>query len=483
MSKKNIDIAIFLPKNNAIIMANIISLMLLFILTLYLVPTLFVSLFETLLGNLFLILIVFGVGYYHLITGVILAFGFILFYQISHLSYGAKEGFLVAEANVNMELDAPDGATRGPWPADLVEKFLQFQKVLNPNVVYDMKVLQKQATPEEVDHLFKHNMWPWSKKVQDLYQAAIAQNLYVSIDPGIALTDAQSIYNEKAVVELLSFQTKEGKFLINGATIGHTEGLPENINNVAVCGIDSKGNSILNKVLYTGYDGFDGHMIENITPIENKDVPSVVTGFKFLKGECNPCSALNTPSDYSCPFSLNVGDGEDVSTVWKMLWGLNPSGMIGQSSGNVELNSSFKLNPEVVLSASSSPGPSSSSLPASSSSPGPSSSSSPGPSSSNEFPLLSQLTSELGKLPFIDQIKNELIHIPFFSKLTNEIGNFGSGGGSGDGSAATPITFNSSEPNSMSSSPASVDSKKSYDPPPKRTSSISNNPGFDTVAG
>lgn len=482
MSKKNIDIAIFIPKNNSILMANIISLMLLFILTLYLVPTLFVSLFETLLGNLLLILIVFGVGYYHLITGIILAFGFILFYQISHLSYGQKkEGFLVAEANVNMELDAPDGATRGPWPADLVEKFLQFQKVLNPDVVYDMKVLQKQATPEEVVHLFKHNQWPWSKKVQELYEAAIAQNLYISIDPGIALTDAQSIYNQKAVVELLSFQTKEGKFLINGATIGHTKGLPENINNVAVCGIDGKGNSILNKVLYTGYDGFDGHMIENITPIENKDVPSVVNGFKFLKGECNPCLALNSPSDYSCPFSLNVGDGEDVSTVWKMLWGLNPS--VGQSSETKEpdLNSSFKLNPEVVPSASSSPGSSSPSLPASSS-PGPSSSS-PGPTSPNEFPLLSQLTSELGKLPFLDQIKNELIQLPFFSKLTNQIGNFGVGAGKGAGSGATPITFNSSEPNSMSSTPASVDSRKPYDPPPKRTSSISNNPGFDTVAG
>jgi hypothetical protein len=259
-------------------------------------------------------------------------------------------------------------------------------------------------------------------------------------------------------VELLSFQTKEGKFLINGATIGHTKGLPENINNIAVCGIDSKGNSILNKVLYTGYHGFNGHMIENITPVENKDVPSVVSGFKFLKGECNPCSALNNPSDYSCPFSLNVGDGEDVSTVWKMLWGLNPPDTVGQSSESsaAALNSSFKLIPEV--SSSSSP-----------------TSSSPTSSSPNEFPLLSQLTNELGKLPFIDQIKNELIQLPFFSKLTNEIGNFGKG--------ATPITFNSSEPNSMSSSPASVDSKKSYDPPPKRTSSISNNPGFDTVAG
>ena len=469
MSKKKINVAIFIPKNNAITV-SVISLMLLFILILYLVPSLFVSLFQTLLGNLFLILIVFGVGYYHLISGIILAFGFILFYQISHLSYGQKkEGFLDAEANVNMELDAPDGAARGPWPADLVEKFLQFQKVLNPDVVYDMKILQKQATPEEVDHLFKHNMWPWSKKVQDLYEAAIAQNLYISIDPGIALTDAQSIYNQKAVVELLSFQTKEGKFLINGATIGHTKGLPENINNIAVCGIDSKGNSILNKVLYTGYDGFNGHMIENITPVENKDVPSVVTGFKFLKGECNPCSALNNPSDYSCPFSLNVGDGEDVSTVWKMLWGLNPPDTVGQSSESsaAALNSSFKLIPEV--SSSSSP-----------------TSSSPTSSSPNEFPLLSQLTNELGKLPFIDQIKNELIHIPFFSKLTNEIGNFGKEMSGGSHSQTSTISFNSSEPKSMSSSPASLDekgSKTTSSAPSQRSSSISDNPGFDTVAG
>jgi len=404
MAKKNINVAIFIPKNNATTV-SVISLMLLFILVLYLVPSLFVSLFDTILGNLFLICIVFGVGYHHFISGLILAFGLVLFYQISHLSHSSlekkdkKEGFFNSVENVNMELDAPDGAARGPWPPELVDKFIKFQKVLNPNAVYDMKIVQKQATPQEVEYLFKNNMWPWSKKTQDLYQAAIAQNLYISIDPGTSMNDAQTVYNERAVVELLSFQTKEGKFLINGATIGHTKDMPENVNNVAVCGIDSKGNSILNKVLYTGYDGLDGHMIENITPVENKDVPSLVNGFKFLKGECNPCVALNRPSDYSCPFSLNVGDGGDVSSVWKMLWGMSPSD-IGSS------------------------GPSGSSAPS-------------GTGSKNEFPLLTELHSELGKLPFL--------------KMKNEIGDF----------SKKSIAFNSSEPTSMSSSPASTSSSPS----------------------
>lgn len=405
MVKKNINVAIFVPKNNATIV-SVISLMLLFILVLYLVPSLFVSLFDTILGNLFLICIVFGVGYYHFISGVILAFGLVLFYQISHLTYASlrekKEGFLNSVENVNMELASPDGAAGGPWPTELVEKFIKFQKVLNPNLVYDMKIVQKQATPQEVEYLFKNNMWPWSKKTQDLYQASVAQNLYISIDPGTSMNDAQTVYNEMAVVELLSFQTKEGKFLINGATIGHTKDMPENINNVAVCSIDSKGNSILNKVLYTGYDGLDGHMIENITPVENKDIPSLVNGFKFLKSECNPCLALNRPSDYSCPFSLNVGDGGDVSSVWKMLWGMSPSDFGDGSSGP------------------------------------PSSSSSPF-GSKNEFPLLTDLHSELGKLPFL-KIKNE-IGVGDFSKKS--------------------IAFNSSGPTSMSSSPASTSSPSS----------------------
>jgi hypothetical protein len=65
--------------------------------------------------------------------------------------------------------------------------------------------------------------------------------------------------------------------------------------------------------------------------VPDAEIPKLVPGFKFLKGECNPCVALNDPANYSCPFSLNVGDGGEVSTIWKDLWGL----VSGGSSSNV----------------------------------------------------------------------------------------------------------------------------------------------------
>lgn len=245
------------------------------------------------------------------ITSIILLSLFLLFYKFSHSpTYKSTENF-----------DNPSNT----WSPQLVQKFIKFQKVLNPQTTYDMNIVQKQATPQEVEYLFQNNQWPWSEEVKELYQSAVAQNLYISVDPNLAVSDAQSVYNQNAIMQLLSFRTKEGQFLLKGVLLGHTKNMPDNINNIAVCGIDSKGNSILNKVLYTGYNGFDGHMIENITPIQNKDIPSLVNGFTFLNGQCNPCSALNNPPEYSCPFSLNVGDGNEVSNVWQMLWGTHPS--------------------------------------------------------------------------------------------------------------------------------------------------------------
>ena len=45
---------------------------------------------------------------------------------------------------------------------------------------YDMSIVQKQATPDEVAYLFKNNKWPWSDKLQSLYKEAIAQNSFIT---------------------------------------------------------------------------------------------------------------------------------------------------------------------------------------------------------------------------------------------------------------------------------------------------------------
>ena len=81
----------------------------------------------------------------------------------------------------------------------------------------------------------------------------------------------------------------------------------------------------MEKTVNIGYSSIDGKLIKRKTVIDNKDLPNEVTGFKFTNSPCNPCVALN--QDYSCPFSLDVGDGSQASPIWNKLWGLssNPS--------------------------------------------------------------------------------------------------------------------------------------------------------------
>jgi len=213
------------------------------------------------------------------------------------------------------------------WPKKVIDDFVAFQKVRNPNLRFDLDVIQKQATVKEVETLLKTGKWPWSPDVITLYKNAIAQNNIINNEPGSSLLTVQSVYNQRAIVELLAWNTKEGTFLLNGAIIKPTDGMPDNINNLVRCGKDKEtGKITMQKVVYTGYNGVNGSIVSRVTPISNADLPKEVTGFKFLKSECNPCTALDDPADYSCPFSLDVGNGPQSSTIWQQLWGLNSSG-------------------------------------------------------------------------------------------------------------------------------------------------------------
>jgi len=214
------------------------------------------------------------------------------------------------------------------WPQNIIADFVKFQKIHNPNLRFDLDILQKQATAEEVQELLKNGKWPWSSDVQEMYKTAIQENNIINTEPGASLENAQSVYNQAAIIELLSWNSKEGTFLINGAVIGHNEDMPENVNNLVRCGKDSESGKLsMQKIEYTGYNGIYGNMNSKVTAVNNADLPSVVNGFKFLGSECNPCVALDDPANYSCPFSLNTGNGAEVSSVWQKLWGIDAQGM------------------------------------------------------------------------------------------------------------------------------------------------------------
>jgi len=363
------DVNIFIPiksgGNSNTLYVSIISVFIIFSLLIYLKPELFISIFGTILGNIILIALVLGLSFYHFKSALAVGLFFFMLILVVRRSSIQKIADLDLKVGVGVKKEGfTNNTTTGTntWSSTLVDEFVKFQKVLNPNINYDMSIVQKQATPSEVNYLFKNNKWPWSDKLQTLYKEAISQNSFVHVDPGISMMDAQQIYNETAMKELLSYNTKEGTFLLHGATIGHTKNLPSNINNTIVCSTTSNDKSILEKIVYNGYDSIYGNLSTTVTEVNYNDLPNQINGFKFLGAPCNPCVALKSNPEYTCPFALNTGNGYEVSPIWQMLWNLTPESLTTSTTSTKS-------------------------------------------SDTSNFPILSQLKKEVNQLDFISKIK------------------------------------------------------------------------------
>ena len=331
---------VIVPKNNSLFI-SIIFVFLLFATIIYIKPSVFLFLFMSILGNFLLLLFVGLVGYFNVQWAIGLSAIFIILYQASHVTIG-REPFGV------LDIEADTIYTPTTWSQQTINDFLHFQKTHNPNFTFDINILQQQATPAEVQYLLENNEWPWSDEVKKMYRDAIAQSSFISVNLSSSLGEAQAIYNQTAIKELLSWNSKEGTFLLHGATIellqlpeattefnhsptahsSNSTNLPANVNNIIRCSAtapSSSAPSVMQKIIYTGYDSINGSLQSQVTSVENSALPSLINGFKFLKDACNPCVALSNPADYSCPFSIDTGNGPDVSPVWQNLWGLNAS--------------------------------------------------------------------------------------------------------------------------------------------------------------
>jgi len=366
-------------------------------------PDYFKYLFKTVLGNLFMIVLIIIISFIDIKWGIGIAAVSFIIYQAFQISCVQKDGFTsydsyyqkkfhnnnITDKKYNGNKIYNTNNTRGKnekpktgiikkkpwglipegypipktkiWPQSVIYDFINFQKKYNPNIRFDLDIVQKQATASEAKILLKTGKWPWSSDVIRLYKDAISHNNIINTEPGISSRNARTIYNQRAILELLSWNSKEGTFLTSGSVIGHTEGLPDNLNNVVRCGINkSTGNMSMQKIVYNKYGN------KTITNISNSNIPKQVNGFKFLKGECNPCGPLSDPASYSCPFSLNIGNGNEVSAPWQHLWGINSEG-----DSTHGLKKTDKLNPENISSIID--------------------------SNKGEFPILTQLSNELMK--------------------------------------------------------------------------------------
>ena len=318
----------------------------------YFIPEIFVSLFHTILGNLILIVSVLLIYMNNRVYGLITGLLFLLLFRFSQLSNQKQRENFSIDVNGTFELDDETSQKNAGFTQDSKLEFLRIQNTINKQKIFDMNVLETQASQEELDYFNKHGMWPWSQKVIELYKESIKNNPFIRTLPKQAVNYARTVYNQAAILRILSYQTKEGEFLLNGVLVkdpsgnsaedlpsgfgefGYSSGLIGNRSyDVIKCNLKDDSNPKLERIRYTGKGGIFGQQTEKVSDVSYNELEKIVPGFKFLSSPCNPCKAMSATPDYSCPFQLKVKNKSPfISSVWQYLWGLNDNPLESQPS-------------------------------------------------------------------------------------------------------------------------------------------------------
>jgi len=330
------------------ILSIFVSIWLLF----YFIPSIFVSLFHTFLGNIIILLSVILISAYNYKHGILIAIIFIILSRFSYLSDQQQQ--------IQQQQNIKEGFQ---WNQKKTEDFLRTQRTLNYNTIFDVEELQKQASEQEVDYFLQHSMWPWSKETVNLYEAHALNNTYIQNTTKNSANQARRIYNETAILQVLSQQSKEGQFLLNGVEVntginmikdgvgsfGYNSGLIGNLYNpIYRCGQDKKtGTPVMKRFQYIGDDKMLGNHTTKIENVNVKNLEQLIPGFTFLNKPCDPCLALQYDANqrYTCPFELKIKKNKGpISAIWEYLWSLNRYPITNPQKNAKEINANkFEL--------------------------------------------------------------------------------------------------------------------------------------------
>jgi len=309
--------------NNKIKLIGLLTILILFWIILYFIPEIFISLFNTLLGNFILLLSTILVVSYNVKYGLIMGIIFIVIFRFIQL-LKIKENF--------------------EWNKETENDFLITQNTLNRDIIFDINTIKNQASQEQVEYFNKNGKWYWSQNTQKLYKEAIDKNKFIRNYNEDSMNYAMTIYNETAILRILSYQTKEGQMLLNGILVndssskkleelpnglgafGYNSGLTKDkTKDIIKCNMEKENGAFLERIQFTGKDGIYGAQTEKISPIDYNELESIIPGFKFFNKPCNPCGAINASPDYSCPFEIKLNNETQspfISSIWQNLWNI-----------------------------------------------------------------------------------------------------------------------------------------------------------------
>ena len=320
-------------EENKTTLLGFLTILILIWLVLYFIPELFTTLFETFLGNIILLTFCVLTLSYNLKYGILISLIILVICRFGQIIKNKK-------TNNNFHKDIKEGFI---WNHRATQDFLLLQNTINPQVIFDVNLIQKtQASQEELDYFNKYKKWPWSDNTKELYIEAIKRNPFVRVSPQSSLNYSRTVYNEAAILMILSYQTKEGQFLLNGILIKDPSGnsmedLPNGFGNypyssgekeylsddVIKCNMKNPGNATLERIKYTGRGGIFEQQTSSSQPVDYNELENIIPGFSFLNKPCNPCVAINESPDYSCPFKLVVKNKPPfISDVFQYLWNI-----------------------------------------------------------------------------------------------------------------------------------------------------------------
>lgn len=266
----------------------------------YFIPETFVLLFNTLLGNLMLIIAIILVYMTNRIYGIIGGIVLFIVYRFSRLL-----------------------TTTERFTSDSQSQFLQIQNTINKQSHFDMNVIGQQATQQELDYFNEHGMWYWSPDVIHIYEDAVNHNPYIRTIPEQSTNHARTIYNQHAIIRILANQSKEGQFLLTGVSLSPSLSSPPSPSSgIGTFSHNSTAGSDVIKCNMSTNQLERTHHGEKTTEVDYTQLESIIPGFSFLNEPCNPCNALSETPDYSCAYNLKLKHRDTPSRIWNYLWGL-----------------------------------------------------------------------------------------------------------------------------------------------------------------
>jgi hypothetical protein len=266
----------------------------------YGIPSLLFSLLYSLLGNLFLFLLLLLVAIYNPLYALIGLLVVFLLIRVVHV----KEGF--------------------GWTDSSINHFIQVQDTLNQNRFYDIGKIQEHTTQEEVDYFLKYNIWPWSTQTIQMYKDAIDRNPIVQNYSKDAIMEARKVYPEFSILEILALQAREGDFLTNGIVINDTsnfdrDGRGTYAYRMNMIPLQNRKNA---KQIRCSVDTGRPILINDkgdVSDLTDDQLPNLIPGFQYLHGTCNVCSNMsgNPNTNYRCGFTFF---DKPSSPIWNWFW-------------------------------------------------------------------------------------------------------------------------------------------------------------------